>query len=88
MAFRFAPANPFRGGQGAVQGAPPKWGRDRAATLPQDHFRFNPVGRRISPPRAALLVGHRSTTGMLSPRVLHVAKICSRKCIVISGTGH
>jgi hypothetical protein len=87
MAFRFAPANPSCGGQGAGEGPSPKRGWDRAATPPQGHFRLNPFGRRIFWPRSALLVGHRSIADMLSPRVLHAVKICSPKPIVISGTG-
>ncbi len=56
--------------------------------MPQGYFRLNPPGERGFWLHAALLVGHRSTWDMLPSRALHAAKIRSRKCIAISGTGH
>ena len=73
--------------QGAAWEHPPT-GCDRAATPTQGHFRLNPPGGHGFCLRAALLVGQRSTRDMLPPRVLRAGKIRSRKCQVISGTGH
>jgi hypothetical protein len=74
--------------QGAAKEHPKIGAVTESPTLPQGYFRLNPPGERGFWPRAALLVGHRSTWDMLPPRALRAAKIRTRKRVAITGTGH